>query len=160
MRESATKDGAAVEHGGQHQKTTEHLARLLANSYILYVKTQNFHWNVVDPRFSQLHKLFEKQYEELAEAIDTIAERMRALQVRAPGSLSEFLHLTELEEAKGKLSGDAMLRELAHDHEFISKELKPWIPEAQQAKDEGSADLFIGRLREHDKAAWMLRSNL
>lgn len=150
--------GAVLEKGAR-QKTAESLAHLLGDSYVLYVKTQNFHWNVTDPRFISLHEFFEEQYKELAEAVDMIAERIRALNFKAPGSMSQFLELACLSEASNDLTADAMLRQLIEDHETIANQLRPWIPETQKLKDEGSADLFIERLRAHEKAAWMLRSH-
>jgi starvation-inducible DNA-binding protein len=144
---------------GSRQKVAENLAHLQADTYVLYVKTQNFHWNVTDPRFSALHQFFEEQYKELAEAVDLIAERVRALNLKAPGSMAQFLELTCLSEAENNLAANAMLHQLIEDHETIANQMRPWIPDAQKVKDEGSADLFIERLRVHEKAAWMLRSH-
>ncbi len=135
------------------------LQQLLADSYLLYLKTQNFHWNVEDPRFSSLHKLFEEQYEELAEAVDLIAERLRGLGVKAPASMRQFLALSTLREAEGEYSGDEMLRQLAEDHAAIAAGLPASIEQATRAHDEGTGDLFIERLRVHQKTAWMLRSH-
>jgi starvation-inducible DNA-binding protein len=137
----------------------QNLSQLLADTYILYIKTQNFHWNVVDPRFYSLHKFFEGQYEELEEAIDTIAERIRALGVRSPGSMREFLEIGTLTEAEGDLTGDQMIHQLVDDNEKIANFIRPHIQAFQKAGDEGSADLLIERLRAHEKTAWMLRSN-
>jgi len=141
------------------QKIAQYLAHLLADTYVLYVKTQNFHWNVTDPRFFSLHKLFEEQYEALAEAIDVIAERIRALQHKTPASLKQFLELSCLDEAGPDLTANAMLEQLIQDHESIANHLRPWIPESQHLKDEGTGDLLIERLRFHEKTAWMLRSH-
>lgn len=140
------------------QKIAESLAHLQADTYVLYVKTQNFHWNVTDPRFYSLHKFFEEQYKALADGVDLIAERIRGLQFKAPGSMAQFLELTCLEEANNKLSADQMLHQLLHDHEAISGEIRPQIKEYQDMKDEGSADLLIERLRFHEKSAWMIRA--
>lgn len=138
----------------------KHLASFLADTYILYLKTQNFHWNIVDPRFYFLHKMFEEQYEELAEAVDVIAERLRGLGVKSPGSMKEFLSLTHLKEASGQYSGNEMIKELLHDNQFISQSLHDLITEANDQGDDGTADLYIDRVRVHQKAAWMLRSHL
>lgn len=140
------------------QKIADNLAHLQADTYVLYVKTQNFHWNVVDPRFYSLHKFLETQYQELAEAVDDLAERIRALQFKAPGSMNQFLELTCLEEAGNQLTADRMLHQLVQDHETISNDIRPLIKEFQDMKDEGSADLLIERLRFHEKSAWMIRS--
>lgn len=142
------------------QKTAQLLAQLLSDTYLLYVKTQNFHWNIVDPRFYALHKMLEEQYEELAEAVDMIAERIRALGLKAPGSMRQFLEMTMLEEAGNNLSGNAMLEQLFSDHQAIARSLYTHIEESSKLGDEGTADLFIQRLRAHEKTAWMLRSLL
>lgn len=136
------------------------LKELLADSYILYLKTQNYHWNVVDPRFAMLHKLFEEQYDDLAEAVDTIAEQIRALDAKAPGTMKEFLELTRLKEASGREKGSAMVKALHKDHQSMVKSLNEMIVNAQEEGDEGTADLMIERLRVHQKTAWMLKSHL
>ena len=136
------------------------LSRVLANTYLLYLKTQNFHWNLVDPRFFSLHLLFEKQYEELAEAVDTIAERIRMVGGRAPGTMKQFLDLASLEEAEGEFSGDEMLSQLAEDHTELANRCRASIEDVSQLGDEGSTDLLIDLLRAHEKNAWMLRSHL
>lgn len=135
------------------------LAVFLADTYVVYVKTQNFHWNVKDPRFHSLHVFLEEQYKLLSEAIDEIAERIRMLDKKSPGSLKEFLELTRLEEAKGNLSADEMLKQLIHDHESIIKWLRALIEQINAMGDEGTADLMIQRLRSHEKMAWMLKSH-
>lgn len=137
-----------------------HLARFLADTYVLYVKTQNFHWNLKDSRFYSLHLLFEAQYEDLAGAVDEIAERIRMLEHPAPASMQEFLKLTHLKEAAGNYTGDKMITELCRGHEQIAAFLRENIQTVQKLGDEGSADLMIQRLRAHDKAAWFLRSHL
>ena len=134
---------------------------LLSNSYILYVKTQNYHWNVVGPRFEQLHLFFEKLYQELSEAIDIIAEQIRILESRPPSAMKEFLQLTTLEESEERnLDENKMLESLLSDNQYIQEELKKWIERAQQFGDEGTADLMINRLRAHEKNCWMIRSHL
>lgn len=135
-------------------------SQLLADTYLLYTKTQNFHWNVVDPRFYQLHKFFESQYEELAEALDIIAERIRMLGGRSPGAMHQFLELSSLEECTEELSGDEMIRQLAEDHTFMADTLRFFIDETSKLGDEGTADMMINRLRAHEKTVWMLKSHL
>ncbi len=141
------------------QKISKQLSRLLADTYVLYVKTQNFHWNIVDERFFSLHEMLDDQYHALAETVDVIAERIRALNEKAPATLKQFLEITALEEPESELTGNEMLQQLIEDHVQIANTIRPWIPEFQQLKDEGSADLLIERLRYHEKIAWMLRSH-
>ncbi len=136
------------------------LSRVLSNTYLLLVKTQNFHWNLVDPRFHSLHGFFEEQYEDLFSAADEIAERIRSIGQRAPGSMREFLDLSNLDESTGSLTGDEMLSELLGDHEHLVKELRQQIKESQACEDEGTADLLIQRLKVHEKSAWMIRSHI
>jgi len=138
------------------------LSTLLADTFILYTKTLNFHWNIEDPRFVSIHQFLEKQYEALAEMNDEYAERIRMLGFKTPASMKQFLELTSLEEdeSSGKLSGDEMLKNLLKDHESIIKQLREGIKQASQAKDEGTADLFIKTIQFHEKSAWMLRSQL
>lgn len=141
-------------------KVRNDLKLLLANTYVLYVKTQNFHWNVKGPRFQQLHAFFEEQYTALSAAIDEVAEQIRILQARPPSSLKEFLDLTSLEESTGELSEDDMLRNLLADHEQMIHQIVRWIKDAQEVDDESTADLLVERSREHEKMAWMIRSHL
>jgi len=138
----------------------ESLALLLSDTYVLYVKTQGFHWNITGARFYQLHLFFEAQYKELAEAIDEIAEQLRVLKRWAPGSMNEFLSIATLKESSGHLSENDMLKELYDDHTSLKNWLVQWIETAQKCGDEGAADLFIKRLRAHEKAAWMIASHL
>lgn len=142
------------------RQIAQELATLQADTYLLYVKTQNFHWNVTDPRFFSLHKFLEGQYEELAENIDVIAERIRVLGEKALGSMREFLEFTRLEESKSTLTANDMLKALLHDHESIIQWLRSSVEPIQKMGDEGTADLFINRLRAHEKMAWMIRSHL
>ncbi|QLH43712.1 MAG: DNA starvation/stationary phase protection protein [Coxiellaceae bacterium] len=140
------------------QEVAKQLAKLLANTYALYLKTQNFHWNVTGEHFYSLHKLFEEQYTALAEAIDEIAERIRALGHPAPASFTEFLKLMTIKEAAGKLTAKAMIEQLVADNETLSREARGVFPAAEAANDEATADLVTIRMAEHEKAAWMLRS--
>ncbi len=136
------------------------LRQTLADTYLLFLKTQNFHWNVVGPHFYSLHKLFEEQYEQLGEAADVIAERLRALNIRAPGSFTEFLKLTSLEEADAETSDAEMVNALLASHTTIASNLNRLFAAAEEAGDEVTLDMLITRKEEHDKAAWMLRSIL
>lgn len=144
---------------GARQQIAHFLSQALADTYILYIKTQNFHWNIVDSRFYSLHLMLEKQYEELAEGIDELAERIRMLGFKSPGSMHEFLEISSLDEAEGDLSADKMLQQLLEGHDKISSQIRPKIEEASKIGDEGTADLLISHLRFHEKTAWMLRSH-
>ena len=141
------------------EKIATFLSRTLANTYLLQVKTQNFHWNLNDNRFASLHSFFEEQYSELFTAVDALAERLRMLGIRSPGSLSEFLDLSTLDEASGGLTGDEMLSELLIDHELIIQDLRGQIKEASEYNDLGTADLLTERLRSHEKSSWMLKAH-
>lgn len=142
-----------------NKKTGEALAQLLADTYTLAVKTQNFHWNVTGPDFSALHALFETQYNALSLAVDAVAERMRALNLRAPGSLKAFLETTTVQEAKGGESSKEMLTQLADDNEKASKSAESLLAAAQESEDAVTEDLAVERMAEHQKAAWMLRTS-
>ena len=141
-------------------KVVEELSHLLADSYTLYLKTHNFHWNVTGPMFTTLHTLFETQYTELALAVDEIAERIRTLGARAPGSYAEFAQLTSVKEAKGTTAATQMVRQLTADQATIATAAQRVVAAAQAAGDEASADLGIRRMQVHQKNAWMLRSHL
>ena len=136
------------------------LSRLLADSYTLYLKTHNYHWNVEGPMFNTLHLMFEGQYTELATAVDEIAERIRALGVKAPGSYTEFGKLASVEEAKGGESAEDMIRELVLGQEAVVRTARAAFPAADRANDEPTADLLTQRMQIHEKNAWMLRSML
>lgn len=142
------------------QKVADELTHVLADTYTLYLKTQNYHWNVTGPYFPQLHALFEEQYTELAEAVDVIAERIRALDALAPASFSEFQKLTSLDEGDNLVAWETMVEHLLHDHETIAHHLLIVFSKAEKANDQGTIDMLTERLRAHEKAAWMLRSSL
>ena len=142
------------------QKVAEDLRRFLATTYALYLKSQNFHWNLVGSDFFSLHLLFEKHYEEMADAIDEIAERIRALGFSVDGSFSAFQKLSEIADSNQKKSQNQMIRELLKGHETLSCMGRPLIHEFQKLHDDVSSDLLIKRLAFHEKAAWMLRSHL
>ena len=143
-----------------NDRTVEELCRLLADSYTLYLKTHNFHWNVTGPMFTTLHTLFETQYSELALAVDEIAERIRTLGAPAPGTYVEFAQLTAVKEAKGVPAAQQMVRLLTADQATVSAAAQRVVEASQAAGDEASADLGIRRLQVHQKNAWMLRSHL
>ncbi|GAB5519662.1 MAG: Dps family protein [Rhodothermales bacterium] len=136
------------------------LKKLLADSYALYVKTHNFHWNVEGPMFSTLHVMFEEQYTELAEAIDVIAERIRALGVYAPGSFAQFSELSSIEDETDVPSANDMIRKLVHGQETVVRTARGILPVAGDANDEPTVDLLTERMQIHEKNAWMLRSLL
>jgi len=138
----------------------EALSRLLADSYTLYLKTHNFHWNVKGPMFTTLHTLFETQYTELALAVDEIAERIRAVGAPAPGSYAAFGKLTGIEESEKVPSAVEMVKQLAADQDTVASSARAVLEVAQAAEDEVSADLAITRMQVHEKNAWMLRSHL
>ena len=136
------------------------LSRLLADSYTLYLKTHNFHWNVTGPMFNTLHTMFETQYTELSMAVDAIAERIRSLGIRAPGSYAEFSRLTSIKEASGEPDANEMIRQLVEGNETVVRTAREVFPDAEKAGDESTADLLTQRLQQHEKTAWMLRSML
>jgi len=136
------------------------LSGILADTYALYLKTQNFHWNLQGMHFFALHLLFEKQYEEMADAVDEIAERIRSLGCYVDGSFTGFKKMTSIPEAKKGISDKKMLQALLDGHERLSFVMRSLIPHFQSLKDEASADLLIKRLGIHEKMAWMLRAHL
>ncbi len=140
--------------------TVEPLKVLLADSYTLYLKTHNFHWNVTGPMFTTLHTLFETQYTELALAVDEIAERIRSLGHVAPGSYAEFGQLATVEDARGVPKATDMIAQLAADHDTVVKAAKGVVEAAEQAGDQATADLATRRIDVSEKAVWMLRSHL
>ena len=136
------------------------LSKVLADSYMVYLKTHNYHWNVTGTLFKSLHEQFEGQYTELAPAIDEIAERIRALGHRAPGSFREYSELTTIEEDSDQPEALEMVRRLAVDNEKILITARKVLPACQEADDEATIDLLTQRLHVHSKTAWMLRSLL
>lgn len=138
----------------------DQLSNLLADSYTLYLKTHNFHWNVTGPMFQTLHLMFEQQYTELATAVDLIAERIRALGVFAPGTYSEFAKLTSIKEPSGIPNHRDMVQQLVEGHESVIRTARSAFSTVEKAQDEASADLLTQRIQLHEKTAWMLRSLL
>lgn len=142
------------------ERIAEGLSKLLADSYTLYLKTHNFHWNVEGPLFNTLHLMFEGHYTELATAVDEIAERIRALGVKAPGSYSAYAALASVTEAEGNESAEEMIRQLVVGQETVVRTAREAFTAAEDANDEPTADLLTQRMQIHEKNAWMLRSML
>jgi len=134
------------------------LEKLLADTYTLYLKSQNYHWNVTGPMFRALHLMFEEHYIELRDAVDEIAERIRSLGYPAPGSFAEFAALTSIEEGDGTLPAMDMVRGLAAGHEATARTARTVVEMAEAASDVATADLATVRIETHEKTAWMLRA--
>lgn len=142
------------------KRLAQSLSTLLADSYTLYLKTHNFHWNVKGPMFHTLHVMLEEHYQELATAVDDIAERIRALGERAPGSYKAFGELTSLKEATDNPKATEMIQRLVDDHETLVRTARSTVKVADETGDEVTADMATERLQIHEKTAWMLRSLL
>jgi len=143
------------------QKIADILNDDLADEYVLLTKTRNYHWNVEDPRFNDLHKFFEEQYELLSAAVDEIAERVRAVGSRTRATLKEFINSSQIrEDIRSYPNADTMLGNLLSDHETIIKTLRKNINECQELNDEGTANFLTDKMEAHEKMAWMLRSFL
>lgn len=147
-------------HEKDRARIADGLSHLVADTATLYFKTHGYHWNVTGPLFSSLHNLFEEQYRELYGSIDVIAERIRALGHRAPGSYRELAKLTSVPEADGTPDATAMVEDLALGHEQVARTAREVLTVADQANDQPTVDLLSSRLAAHEKAAWMLRSIL
>ncbi len=143
----------------KNSQTVQNLEKVLANSYVLALKLQNYHWNVVGENFKSLHELFGAQYEDLADAIDEVAERMRALDSKVEGTFENFSKLSRVKSGDKNLDYKAMIKDLISSHEIVVEELREGIKAAQAEGDEVSADLFISRATTHEKAIWMLKSS-
>lgn len=144
----------------QREEIATGLSRLLADTYTLYLKTHNYHWNVTGPMFTTLHTMFEEQYQELALAVDEIAERIRALGIFAPGSYSRFQELTRIDEETRVPSAQEMIQQLVLGQETVVRTAREIFPVIEAAHDEPTADLLTNRMQTHEKTAWMLRSLL
>jgi starvation-inducible DNA-binding protein len=145
------------------EKIANGLCVLLADTYTLYLKTHNFHWNVTGPMFSTLHLLFEEHYNEMWQAVDIIAERIRTLGFPAPGSYTQLAKLTSIksnDEDATQIKAEVMIQQLVEGHETVIRTARQLIPEVSACHDEGTADLLTGRMEVHEKTAWMLRSLL
>jgi starvation-inducible DNA-binding protein len=141
------------------QKITNFLNNNLADEYVVLVKTRNYHWNVEDHRFNDLHKFFEEQYELISAAVDEIAERIRAIGGRSRATLKEFINSTQIKEDVNSFpNADSMLQNLLSDHEAIIRTLRKNIKECQELNDEGTANFLTDKMEAHEKMAWMLRS--
>ena len=147
----STKDRAAIAGG---------LSRLLADTYLLYLKTHNFHWNVEGPMFQTLHQMFMDQYTESWNAIDPIAERIRALGHYAPGTYKQYVKLAAVKETDGVPKAEQMVRDLISGQETVARTARSVLPLADKANDQPTLDLLTQRLDIHEKNAWMLRSLL
>lgn len=141
-------------------KISKGLSRFLADTYTLYLKTHNFHWNVTGPMFQTLHLMFEQHYNDLWTAVDLIAERIRALGPLAPGTYAEFSALSSIREEKGDLPAEEMIRSLIQGHEAVIRTARNIFPDAESARDQVTIDMLTQRMQVHEKTAWMLRSLL
>lgn len=141
-------------------KVAAKLSILLADSYLIYLKTQGFHWNVVGHQFEPLHGVFQEQYTELALAIDELAERIRSLGIKAPASFAEFAELTSITEERGELNAEAMLTQLRSDHGTATRAAVQAVLVAEEHGDVATADLATQRVAQHEKVVWMLSSFL
>ena len=144
----------------QRKDIAKGLSKLLADTYTLYLKTHNFHWNVTGPHFQQLHLMFMEHYNEMWTAVDEIAERIRALGEFAPGGYKAFAELSTIKESEGHPDWKEMVNQLVSGHEEVIRTCRKLLPQVQEADDESSAALIGDRMRVHEKTAWMLRSLL
>lgn len=157
------KQNASINIGisaGERGKIVEGLSALLADSFTLYLMTHNFHWNVTGPQFNSLHQMFMAQYTEQWNALDIIAERIRALGHRAPGTFKDFLKQSSIKEVDGAPKADDMIRHLVAAQEATARTARKLFPVVEAANDQPTADLLTQRLEVHEKTAWMLRSLL
>ena len=143
----------------QRLQVAKHLSKLLADTYVLYLKTHNFHWNVKGPRFRELHLMWEEQYTAMWQDIDIIAERIRALGEPAPGTYKQYNELASVKETEGVPDADTMLAQLVDGHETVCRTAREALPVADSANDEVTVDLLTQRLEFHEKTAWMLRTS-
>jgi len=144
----------------KRQEIAGGLSRVLADSYTLYLKTHNFHWNVTGPMFQTLHLMFETHYNELALAVDLIAERIRALGLPAPGTYKQFIELSAIKEVEGVPQAQEMITQLVQGHETVARTAREVFALAEGVSDQPSCDLLTQRMQVHEKTAWMLRSLL
>jgi len=143
-----------------NENVVNNLKTALADSYVLYLKTQNYHWNVTGPNFKSFHLMFEEQYNDLFAAVDLIAERIRALGVKAPGTYAKYIELTNLKEGNEELEASAMIKDLANDQDTIVATFNKTLKAAQEVGDEVTAGIVADRIEIHEKNAWMLKSSL
>jgi starvation-inducible DNA-binding protein len=144
----------------QREQIAGNLSKVLADTYTLYLKTHNFHWNVTGPMFQTLHLMFEQHYMELATAVDALAERIRALGFPAPGTYKQFGNLSAIKEDDGVPKAEDMIRRLVEAHETVARTARATFAVAEEVNDQPTCDLMTQRLQIHEKTAWMLRSLL
>lgn len=159
----ATQTGPAIDIGigeAERKAIASGLAALMADTYTLYLKTHNFHWNVTGPMFETLHLMFERHYNELWMSVDVIAERIRTLGFPAPGTYAEFSRLSAIKDAQGVPAAEDMVRALVEGHETVSRTARKLVPAVEHANDQATLDLLTQRMQSHEKTAWMLRSLL
>ncbi len=147
-------------NANDREELAKGLSRVLADTYALYLKTHNFHWNVTGPMFQTLHLMFEAHYNELALAVDLVAERIRALGFPAPGTYKQFAELSAIKEEAGVPKADEMIRLLVAGHETVARTARAVFKSAEKASDQPTCDLLTQRMQVHEKTAWMLRSLL
>lgn len=160
---STVQGGISIDIGidaKNRQTIADGLSHLLADTYTLYLKTHNFHWNVMGPMFNTLHLMFEQQYTELALAVDLIAERIRSLGHPAPGSFGQYGRLSSVKEETGVPVATEMIRQLVEDQEAVVRTARQVFPVAERGGDQVTMDLLTQRMQVHEKTAWMLRSLL
>jgi starvation-inducible DNA-binding protein len=145
---------------GKREEIARGLSRVLADTYTLYLKTHNFHWNVTGPMFQTLHLMFETHYNELALAVDLVAERIRALGLPAPGTYRQFAELSTIKEEDGVPKATDMIKKLVEGHETVARTAREVFGQADAANDQPTCDLLTQRMQIHEKTAWMLRSLL
>ena len=143
-----------------NKPVTDAMKKALADTYTLYLKTQNYHWNVEGARFRSLHLMFEEQYTALAAVVDETAERIRALGEKAPGTYAEFSKLSSIKEGNSDFDENQMVRDLYTSHQSMIATLKKVATAAEKAEDKVTEDFAIGRIADHEKTAWMLKSSL
>ena len=144
----------------QRQGISDQLSKVLADTYTLYLKTHNFHWNVTGPQFQTLHLMFEEHYNELWQAVDIVAERIRALGFPAPGTGKQFNELSSIKEEDGIPAAKDMIKKLVEGHEAVARTSRAAFKVAEEANDQPTCDLLTQRMQVHEKTAWMLRSLL
>lgn len=143
-----------------NKNVSDSLKVALADSYLLYLKTQNYHWNVTGPNFKSFHLMFEEQYNDLFAAVDLIAERIRALGEKAPGTYAKYIKLANIKEGNEDLDANSMVKELAEDQDIIVKTLSNVLKESQSVGDEVTAGIVTDRIEIHQKNSWMLKSSI
>ncbi len=146
--------------GQANEKVVEGLTKVLADTFVLYFKTHGFHWNVEGPNFKSYHELFEDQYNELWAVTDELAERIRALDGYAPTTFASLIEKSDIKEQSKRIKAPEMIKELANDNTKMAELIFPALRTAEDAGDEATVDMLIGRIAVHEKAAWMLRSFL